>query len=100
MANKGTAREHQVIKQQRAEGWIVYRAAGSMGCADFVALRRGYVPHLVQVKATAGGPYERFGPAERRLLVEEAHEAGARPALCWWPPNKPQLWIPPSEWPS
>jgi Holliday junction resolvase len=96
---RGSSRERQVMAKLRADGWIVYRAAGSHGCADLVALKNGRRPRLIQVKATAQGPYERFGPEERRLLIEEGLRAGATVVLCWWPPHRTMRWILSEAWP-
>jgi Holliday junction resolvase len=97
--SKGIVRERQVMAVLRAEGWVVYRAAGSHGHADLVALRAGDPPRLVQVKGTAGGPWEHFGPAERAALIAEAVQAGAVAMLCWWPPRRPVQWIGGDLWP-
>lgn len=80
--------------------WWVARAAGSLGDADLVALRVGSPSRLIEVKSTAGGPYERFGPAERARLRLAAEIAGAEAWLCWWPPRAKPRWIAASEWPS
>lgn len=109
-ASRGHARERQVRKLLEAEGWWCARAAGSLGDADIVALR--YSPNansvtgwaveamLVEVKATAGGPYERFGPRARAELIAAGVLSGARPVLAYWPPRKPLRWIGVSEWPA
>lgn len=114
--NRGHARERQVKRLLEADGWWVARAAGSLGDADLVALRhqsvwmhdddmkRVPVPmaeaRLIEVKSTAGGPYERFGPSERRRLLEAAERAGASAWLAYWPSRGALVWIPASEWPS
>lgn len=86
--SKGTAREHKVADLLVGDGWVVYRSAGSHGCGDLVALKVRYASLLVQVKATAGGPFEHFRPAERQQLYAEARQAGARAILAWWPPHR------------
>jgi hypothetical protein len=117
----GSARERQVKKLLEAEGWTVTRGAGSHGCADLWAakhsgwgkgpligsdgIERGHGEtwtrlRLIQVKATAGGPYERFQPAERAELSSLAAQTGGRAELCWWPPHKPAVWLSQSDWPS
>jgi len=98
--SRGHNRERDVRKLLREDGWLVIRAAGSLGTGDLVALKAGMTPRLVEVKSTAGGPYERFGPAERRALSEAAEIAGAEAFLAWWPPRRPLRWIPEIEWPS
>lgn len=100
MSQRGPQRERAVQDRLQAEGWWVARAAGSLGDADLVALRSGSAPMLVEVKSTAGGPYERFGPAERERLRTAAIVAGAVPALAWWPKNRPLRWISADEWPA
>lgn len=95
---RGSRREHKVAELLRAEGWVVYRSAGSHGNADLVALRVGERPLLVQVKSSVR-PYEHFRPAERRELMVEAIMAGAEPKLVWWPPNGMPHFLGRHEWP-
>lgn len=100
---KGIARERQVRKLLSAEGWWTARAAGSLGDADIIALRvngEGIEAMLVEVKATAGGPYEHFGPADRAELIAAGVRSGATPMLCYWPPRRKLRWIPQDEWPA
>lgn len=59
------------------EGWIVVRAAGSLGVADLVALQAGRRPALLQVKI---GGY--LAPESWNLLVNVAELAGADPVLA------------------
>jgi Holliday junction resolvase len=96
-------RERRLRTILRSDGWVTVRA--SMGIVDLVLMRAIYEPaavsevRLVQVKSTAGGPYERFGPADRQALLALAHEAGATAWLIWWPPRQPWRWIASSDWP-
>jgi Holliday junction resolvase len=101
MSNKsrGTVRERQVAVLLMGDGWVVYRAAGSHGCADLVALRNGDRPRLVQVKGSAASPYEHFPPSERVALVHQARRAGADAWLCWWPPRRQPRWVAADLWP-
>lgn len=69
-----------------ADGWMVTKAGGSLGAADLVALKAGERPLLVQVKATAAGPWHSFGPSERAELTAVAKKAGAVAVLAWWKP--------------
>jgi hypothetical protein len=65
-----------------------------------VALKSGERPHLVQVKATAGGPFAHFGPSERAELLHVAKAAGAVAMLAWWKPYARQHeWLDESVWP-
>ena len=95
---RGRGRELRVADKLRAEQWIAYRLA--WGQADVGALRAGNRPRLVQVKSTAGGPYERFGPAARAALLAEGEAAGADVVLAYWPKGRVLRWIWPSEWPN
>jgi Holliday junction resolvase len=98
--SRGHDRERAVKAILEGEDWFVARAAGSLGDADLVALRAGSRSRLVEVKSTAGGPYERFGPADRARLRLAAQIAGADAWLAWWPPRGRLRWIDASEWPS
>jgi len=94
---RGRSRELRVADVLRAERWVAYRLA--WGQADVGALRAGDRPRLVQVKSTAGGPYERFGPAARAALLAEGEAAGADVTLAYWPKGGRLQWIGPDEWP-
>lgn len=100
MSGRGHQRERDLRRQLDAEGWWTTRAAGSLGDADIVALKAGQPPRLVEVKSTAGGPYERFGPADRDQLLAAAEQAGADAWLVWWPPRRKPVWIHPDAWPT
>lgn len=90
--SRGTRREHQVRDLLVDDGWIVVRAAGSLGPVDLAALKAGAPPRLVQVKADERTPWKNFGPAARAELVELAKRAGAEAWLVWWPPRAPVDW--------
>lgn len=98
--SRGHDRERAVKRDLEARGWWVARAAGSLGDADLVALRPGLPARLVEVKSTAGGPYERFGPAQRTDLSTAARRAGAEAWLVWWPPRRQPVWVAEDEWPA
>lgn len=97
---RGIQRERAVRDHLRNEDWLAFRAPASLGCADVVALRDGSRPRLVEVKSTAQGPYEHFGPADRERLRLAARLAGADAFLAWWPSRGKLRWIPESEWPT
>jgi Holliday junction resolvase len=97
--SRGHDRERQVKRLLEGEDWFVARAAGSLGDADLVALKDGKRPRLIEVKSTAGGPYEHFGPKDRSDLAWAAGLAGADAWLAWWPPRGTLRWIPATEWP-
>lgn len=98
--SRGHNRERQVKALLEADDWWVARAAGSLGDADLVALKDGKVPRLIEVKSTAKGPYEHFGPKDRADLRFAAETAGAVPVLCWWPSRGKPRWIHADEWPE
>ena len=98
--SRGHDRERAVKKHLEGEGWLVLRAAGSLGVVDLVALRPRDRPLLVEVKSTAKSPYERFGPADREALRDAATQAGAHAVLAYWPPRKRLSFIYSHEWPS
>jgi Holliday junction resolvase len=103
MSSRGHDRERDVRRLLESDDWWVSRAAGSLGDADLIAMKAGQRPRLVEVKSTAGGPYEHFGPKDREALLFAADLAGADPWLVWWPPARGRKtlprWIHPSEWP-
>lgn len=98
--SRGHDRERAVKAWFEQRDWLVVRAAGSLGDVDLVCLREGYVPLLVEVKSTARGPYEHFGPAAREELRLAARIAGADATLAWWPPRGQLRFIPDREWPG
>lgn len=99
MSSRGTQRERAVRDKLAAEDWLAFRAPASLGVADVIALREGSRPRLIEVKSTAQGPYEHFGPAARARLRFAARLAGAEAFLAWWPSRGPLRWIGESEWP-
>jgi Holliday junction resolvase len=94
----GRARERQVADRLRSEDWVVVKGT-TYGVADLVAGRLGSATRLIEVKSTAGGPYERFLPSERASMIAEAERAGWVAWLAWWPPRGKLRWIPCWEWP-
>lgn len=112
--SRGIQRERAVRAWYMERDWLAFRAPASLGVADVIAIRG--VRHgldallgskatisqveLVEVKSTAGGPYERFGPKARAKLSLAAEMAGARALLAWWPPRGVLRFIPEQEWPK
>jgi hypothetical protein len=100
MSARGADRDRKVRDLLASEDWFAVCARGSHGCADVVAIRAGSVPRVIQVKSTAGGPYERFGPLERNDLAFAARLGGADALLAWWPPRGKLRWLSEDEWPT
>lgn len=104
MNQRGITRERQVRLQLEEQGWVVSRCAGSKGNYDLHASRDAGNLHteclLVEVKSTAGGPYERFGPTARAALRQAAAQAGATAWLAYWPKGGKLRWIGVDEWPE
>lgn len=98
--SRGIQRERAVRHWYLERDWLAFRAPASLGCADVIALKAGSRPHLVEVKSTAQGPYEHFGPTDRQLLREAAAMAGADAMLAWWPSRGKLRFIPAAEWPA
>ena len=73
--SRGIQRERAVRDYFTERDYIAFRAPASLGCADVIALKAGQRPQLVEVKSTAGGPYERFQPADRDRLAVAARMA-------------------------
>ena len=96
----GHRRERKIKALLEDQGWFVVRAPGSLGYADLGALQADQAPWLIEVKATAAGPFHSFGPADRNALLEAAAKAGAEAMLAYWPANGELRWIRPAEWPS
>ena len=99
--SSGARREHQVRRFLEADGWVVVRAAGSLGPVDLVAMHRGRFPMFVQVKADRRSAWHNFPPEDRLELAELARQAGAEAWLAWYPQDRrPAQWIPERDWPT
>lgn len=94
----GHARERQVRERLQEDGWVVVRAAGSLGIADLVAGKWG-ATRLIEVKANHGSPYMNFRATDRAMLLSAALQAGWEPWLIHWPARGEMRWIPATEWP-
>lgn len=102
----GNQRELAVMAVLAEEGWLCASRRHIGGAGDVLAVRwyAGRLgelqAQLIEVKSTAGGPWERFGPADRQALVETAEQHGASAWLYWWPPRKPLHRINFSDFPA
>lgn len=97
--SRGAQRERAVRDELTARDWVVVHTRPGTNFCDIVALKNGHRPLFVEVKSTAGGPYERFDPERRRHLQKIAEWAGADAVLAWWPPRGQLRYIHSSEWP-
>jgi len=79
--SRGASFERKVAELLRAQGYIVYRSAGSHGASDLICLRArlGGGAEVAFVQAKTNGV---MSPADRRALVEEARIAGAMPVIA------------------
>lgn len=83
------------------EGWLVVRAAGSLGIADLIALKATHKPRMIEVKSddVKFGPFNNFGPTRRAEFLAKAGQAGAEPELIYWPPHGSMHVVPVDAWP-
>jgi Holliday junction resolvase len=70
--------EYRVRDTFVARGWWVFRAAGSLGIADLVALKRGQPPVLISCKVNG-----RIDPAERVRLWAISSACGGEGLVCY-----------------
>ncbi len=98
--SRGHDRERAVCRILEDDDWVVTRAAGSLGTYDLHCSKDGKTTMLIEVKSTAGGPYEHFGPADRADIKFAALLAGADAWLVHWPPRGKPNWIPAQNWPD
>lgn len=104
----GNARELKVMAVLADEGWLCASRRHIGGAGDILAIRKARVSNmlytvearLIEVKSTAGGPWERFGPTDRQDLLDTAITFGAEPLLAWWPARGKLRWIDAFQWPS
>ena len=100
-ARAGNAVEVKVARLLDQEGWLVGSRRHIGGAGDLLAAR-GREVALIEVKSTAGGPYERFGPAERAaMFAVRERRPNLLLALYWWPPKfEGPIVYDSSVWPS
>ena len=84
-----------------AEGWVCGSRRHIGGAGDILAVSVSQRTRLIEVKTTAGGPYERFGPADREALSRTAAAIGADAYLVWRvTPRDEWKWLSKAVWPS
>lgn len=96
---RGRTRENAVGDVLIEQGWGIGSRRHIPGPGDWLAVRADRAPQLIEVKSTAGGPFERFGPSDRAELLAEAERIGAEPVIGWWPPRGKLDWIKTDRWP-
>lgn len=77
---KGDRFERLTREALEGHGWLVVRAAGSLGPCDLVALRGDHQPWLVSCKATE---LPSMPPRERAVLFHAAITVSAVPVLAY-----------------
>ena len=110
--SRGHDRERDVRAMLEAFGYVVIRAAGSLGEIDLVVLRARSTlsaVRFIEVKATRR-PFEHFGPSDRAEILEAADRAGATAELAWLPAGAGRgvgpfagvwgAWLPAEDWPT
>ncbi|MGI5245056.1 hypothetical protein [Dactylosporangium sp. CA-139066] len=78
---RGSAFERKVARELAADGYVVVRAAGSLGATDLVAIKTGQVL-FVQCKMSGAGA---CGPAEWNEFLRIAERVSALPILAYRP---------------
>jgi Holliday junction resolvase len=86
-ARKGNAKELRTAELLSDDGWVVASRRHIAGPGDLLAVKGDRATRLIEVKATAAGPYAHFGPADRRTLSRYADLHGLVPELAWWAPG-------------
>lgn len=104
-SRRGNFTENRVRDDWAALGWTAMCGRCSRGPADVLAVKAGEQPRLIQVKGDQGSPYANFRPEDRRVLVEEALNAGGIALLAWWPKGVKRAdgwprYIPWTDWPA
>lgn len=98
--SRGIQRERAVRLHLEERDYVVVRAAGSLGCADLVAMKAGSATLICEVKSTHRGPFHSFGPADRADILAYAERAGATAVLAYWPPHGKLQFIYEQDWPK
>ncbi len=101
--SRGSKRERQVRDWLTERDWVVIHTRPGTNFCDVVAIKSlggRTMVRFVEVKSTAGGPYEHFRKPDRLDLLAVAELAGAEAWLAWWPPRGELRWIHSNEWPG
>jgi Holliday junction resolvase len=98
--SRGIQRERAVRLHLEKNDYVVVRAAGSLGCADLIAMRAYSPSYFIEVKSTHRGPFHSFGPADRADILAYAERAGATAVLAYWPPRGKLQFIYEKDWPK
>lgn len=95
----GHQRERAVGAHLRKQGWLLGSRRHEPGPGDWLAYKL-HTAMLVEVKSTAGGPWETYGPKERAELDAEAIRVAAIPVIAYWPARGGLRMIFRSDWPE
>ena len=98
--SRGSKRERQVRDWLAERDFVVIHTRPGTNFCDVVALQKNRRPWFVEVKSTAGGPWEHFRWEDRADLIAISERAGAEAWLAWWPPGGKLRWFPSTEWPT
>jgi hypothetical protein len=99
MNRRGDQRDVKVRQYLEKLGFTLGSRRKIPGPGDLLAIRvrDDYSGHvevlLVEVKSTAQGPWEHFGPSERLALAEAAQDVNSVGAVAWWPSRGPLSWF-------
>jgi Holliday junction resolvase len=96
----GKQRELHVRNWLAERDWVVIHTRPGTNFCDIVAIKPGEPTRFVEVKSTAGGPYEKFRKQDRADLIAISDRAGAQAWLAWWPPRGSLRWIHWTEFPG
>jgi Holliday junction resolvase len=89
------------MREMSEAGWLCASRRHIAGPGDVLAIFLNRMPLLIEVKTTAAGPFERFGPKDRNDLLTAASKSGALALVAWRPAGAPTFsMLPPAAWPK
>ena len=98
---RGRTAEIRLMAELAGSGWLCGSRRHLAGPGDVLAVRSDRMPMLIEVKTTAKGPWERFGPKDRNRLRSASAAVGAEPVVAWKPPRaRAWKYIRLHEWPA
>lgn len=102
--SRGLERERRVARALEDDGYLVGSRRHIGGAGDLLAAKlypeSGLLALLlIEVKSTIG-PYDHFGPKDRRAMIRAADKVQADPLLYWWPKGGRLRIIGREDWPK